>query len=54
MMIERQEVNGKMAYVAYVSYDFDPAPKESADLAKVIFDDGEMVLLDLKVKVEEK
>jgi hypothetical protein len=44
-MIERTMVSGRPATVAYIKRDFTPADKDTWELAKVIFDDGEMVLL---------
>jgi hypothetical protein len=38
-------VSGRPATVAYVLRDFTPADKTNWELAKVLFDDGEMVLL---------
>jgi len=44
-MIERTEVDGRPATVAYITGDFQPATKEDWELAKIIFDDGEVVFL---------
>jgi len=44
-MIERQTINGRPATVAYMTADFVPADKDTAPYAKVLFDDGEMLLL---------
>lgn len=52
-MIERTEVSGRPATVAYITKDFEPADKKTAQLAKVIFDDGDVVFLNLEKPVEE-
>jgi hypothetical protein len=44
-MIERQTIDGREASVAYLTEDFQPADKEGWYLAKVIFDDGEVVFV---------
>jgi hypothetical protein len=44
-MIERTMVSGRPATVAYINRDFTPADKTNWELAKVLFDDGEMVFL---------
>lgn len=52
-MIERQEVNGRPAVVAYITSDFEPADKASADMAKIIFDDGDVVFVNMKKPAED-
>jgi hypothetical protein len=42
-MIENTVVNGRKATVAYIKRDFTPATKETAEMVKVIFDDGEVI-----------
>jgi hypothetical protein len=44
-MIEKQTIDGREASVAYLTQDFEPAGKEDWYLAKVIFDDGEVVFV---------
>jgi hypothetical protein len=44
-MIERQTIEGRAATVAYLDRDFDPASKDNWSLAKIIFDDGEIVFV---------
>jgi hypothetical protein len=44
-MIERQTIDGREASVAYLSADFQPASRDDWYLAKVIFDDGEVVFV---------
>lgn len=44
-MIERQTIGDREATVAYLTSGFSPAPKAEAEVAKVIFDDGEMIFL---------
>jgi hypothetical protein len=44
-MIERTTIEGRAATVAYITRDFQPADKTNWELAKILFDDGEMVLL---------
>lgn len=44
-MIEQQTIDGRKAVVAYLTRDFAPATKDAFDYAKVLFDDGEMVIL---------
>lgn len=53
-MIERQTIEGREAVVAYVTGDMQPAEKEDADLAKVVFDDGEVVWLTLGGEDDEE
>jgi hypothetical protein len=38
--IERTKIEGRLAYVAWLDDNFDPAPKDKATLGKIIFDDG--------------
>lgn len=47
-MIERTNISGRPATVAYITDDFKPADKSSAQLAKIVFDDGNVVFLNLK------
>jgi hypothetical protein len=42
-MIERTEIDGKKASVAYLNKDFTPATKDDYELVKVLFDDGNMM-----------
>lgn len=51
-MIERQEVSGRMATVAYINQAFEPQPKDKATHAKVLFDDGDVAILDLRPEEE--
>lgn len=44
-MIERQTIDGRDVTVAYLTRDWQPATKDNHDLAKLLFDDGEMILL---------
>lgn len=44
-MIERQTIDGRQAFVAYVKGDFEPCDAADATLIKVIFDDGGMLFL---------
>jgi len=44
-MIERTTIEGRAATVAYITRAFEPATKDTFELAKIIFDDGEMVLV---------
>lgn len=44
-MIERVELDGRTANVAYLTATFSPADKDDAELVKVIFDDGETLIL---------
>jgi hypothetical protein len=39
-MIERTNIDGRAASVAYLTDDFQPAGIETATLLKIIFDDG--------------
>jgi len=55
-MIERGEVDGRMATIAYFTKDFKPCEKFEADFAKVFFDkmtdDGIMqIILSMKNQV---
>jgi len=51
-MIERQEVDGRIATVSYLTNEFQPASKDEAELIKVVFDDGEL-LFGVPVRSEE-
>lgn len=44
-MIERQTIEGRPATVAYLTANFEPAEADTAELVKVIFDDGEILML---------
>lgn len=45
-MIERQSIDGRLATIAYFGPDFAPVDKTvPGHYAKVLFDDGEMVIL---------
>ena len=44
-MIERQTIDGRDASVAYLTNKFAPATADTAQYVKVLFDDGEMILL---------
>jgi hypothetical protein len=44
-MIERQEVGGRPAVVAYLTAKFEPTDKDAAQIVKVVFDDGEIRFL---------
>lgn len=44
-MIEQQTIGGRPATIAYMSADFIPADLHDFALAKIIFDDGEIVFL---------
>lgn len=41
-MIERQDVEGRSATVAYLTADMQPVGKAKAELVKILFDDGEV------------
>ena len=47
-MIEKTEVDGRKATVAYINDDCEPCDKDEATLAKVIFDDGDTLWLSMK------
>lgn len=44
-MIERKEIDGKMATLAYLKAGFEPADKFDATLVKIIFDNGEIAFM---------
>ncbi len=53
-MIRRETVDGRSAIVAYITEEWEPAKPENATMAKVIFDDGDvMFLLSLRPNEEE-
>jgi hypothetical protein len=39
-MIEKQNINGRQASVAYFSGNFIPADKDRAEFAKIVFEDN--------------
>jgi hypothetical protein len=48
-MIEKQNINGRQASVAYFSGNFIPADKDRAEFAKIVFEDNlESMILRLK------
>ena len=47
-MIERTTVSGRPATVAYVTSDMQPADKDKADFARVLFDDGDSAFLAMQ------
>lgn len=44
-MIERQDVDGREATVAYLDNHFDPVSKAGAKIIKLMFDDGDIYFL---------
>lgn len=52
-MIERTEVSGRPATVAYLDDDFKPVDKDKATLVRVIWDDGNTAWLVKPPKQEE-
>jgi hypothetical protein len=44
-VLERQTIDGRPCTVAYLTFDFAPATRDRYDVAKLIFDDGEVVFL---------
>ena len=42
-MIERTEIEGRAATVAYFTTEFAPTDADAAQLIKIIYDDGEIV-----------
>jgi hypothetical protein len=44
-MIERTTVNDRPATIAYINDKFEPVEKDTATLIKVVFDDGEQLIL---------
>lgn len=53
-MIERKEVDGRMANVQYLDGELQPVDKADADIIKVVWDDGESVWLDAPGSDEEE
>jgi hypothetical protein len=47
-MIERDLIDGRDATVAYLTFDFRPVDKHAADLAKVVYDDGDVEWIALR------
>src|SRR5262249_31947815 len=43
--IQRQTINGRKATVAYIKRDFTPVSPADAEMAKVVFDDGDVIFL---------
>ena len=46
-MIEHQTIGGREATIAYLTAGMEPSPKDGAAMAKVLFDGGDMLLLNL-------
>lgn len=46
-MIERKIVDRRKATIVYIDDRFNPVDKKDAQRAKVIFDDGQVVFLEL-------
>lgn len=44
-MLERREIDGEPAWVAYLTHDFEPADRNTAELIKVMFDNGDLAFL---------
>jgi hypothetical protein len=44
-MIFRQTIDGRDATIAYLTNKFAPAAPDAAQFVKVLFDDGEMIIL---------
>jgi hypothetical protein len=44
-VIERQTIRGRPATVSYLTDDFEPTDMASATLVKIVYDDGQSVLL---------
>ncbi len=47
-MIEEQTIDGERVLVAYLDEQLQPAEKDEADFAKMLWDDGRMLILALK------
>jgi predicted SnoaL-like aldol condensation-catalyzing enzyme len=47
-MLEHTTVMGRKATVAYIKKDFTPATKETAEMVKVIFEDGDVIFANVK------
>jgi hypothetical protein len=47
-MIERTEIDGRPATIAYLTEELTPAEPDDAEMVKIIFDDGEVVFASLK------
>lgn len=45
-MIERVEVDGRKGAAAWVDDRFNPVAKDKATLVKIVFDDGEQLILN--------
>ena len=52
-MIERTEVDGRAATVCYLMAGFTPTDPASAELIKLIFDDGEIVFLEGRARAKD-
>jgi len=44
-VIKRETIDGREAFVAYLTRDMEPADEDDAELIKVIFDDGQVMFL---------
>jgi hypothetical protein len=53
-MIEQAHIDGRDAMVAYLTADFQPASKHAADLAKIIYDDGDVQWVALREQLPEE
>ena len=53
-MIEKRHIDGRPATIVYLrAADFAPATPSTADLVKIIFDDGEVAFLTPRTELAE-
>ena len=47
-MIEHKTVDGRLATVCYLSRTFEPAERDDAYMAKIIYEGGDVTFVNLK------
>ena len=47
-MIEHKTVDGRQATVCYLTRAFEPAERDDAYMAKVIYEDGDVAFINLR------
>lgn len=53
-LIERTEIDGKEAWINYLTAKFEPTTKEKAELVKIIFEDGRTIFGTVKKEKKDE